>query len=69
MLKPAASSKISGTGRSLLFNIVLSQMAPQSAYHYRFFLAAASTPIPMLHCLRVANRAIVRRLNIEQECS
>lgn len=52
---------------SLLLNTLLSHMEPLSAYHYCFYLAAASTLIPVLLCLRIANRAIVRRLNVEQE--
>jgi hypothetical protein len=36
------------------------------AYRYCFYLAAASTLFPMLLCLRITNRAIVRHLNAEQ---
>lgn len=52
---------------SLLLNLLLEHFTPAVAYKSCFYLAAASTLIPMLLCLRIANRAIVRRLNTQQE--
>lgn len=51
---------------SLLLNVLLGQTEPLAAYRYCFYLAAASTLFPLLLCLRIANRAIVRHLNAEQ---
>jgi EmrB/QacA subfamily drug resistance transporter len=52
---------------SLLLNLLLEHFSPAVAYQSCFYLAAASTLIPLLLCLRIANRAIVRRLNTQQE--
>ncbi|ANS44353.1 MFS transporter [Serratia inhibens] len=52
---------------SLLLNLLLEHFPPIVAYQSCFYLAAASTLIPLLLCLRIANRAIVRRLNAQQE--
>jgi EmrB/QacA subfamily drug resistance transporter len=52
---------------SLLLNLLLSGNEPLAAYRYCFYLAAASTLFPMLLCLRITNRAIVRHLHAEQE--
>lgn len=52
---------------SLLLNLLLGGLPPAAAYRYCFYLAAASTLIPMLLCLRIANRAIVRHLHAQQE--
>ncbi|NIC29504.1 MFS transporter [Serratia plymuthica] len=54
---------------SLLLNLLLEHFPPIVAYRSCFYLAAASTLIPLLLCLRIANRAIVRRLNAQQETS
>lgn len=51
---------------SLLLNLLLGHLEPLVAYRYCFYLAAASTLFPMLLCLRITNRAIVRHLNAEQ---
>ncbi|CAI2105026.1 Uncharacterised protein [Serratia fonticola] len=51
---------------SLLLNLLLGHMEPLMAYRYCFYLAATSTLFPMLLCLRITNRAIVRHLNAEQ---
>jgi MFS family permease len=52
---------------SLLLNLLLGHLEPLVAYRYCFYLAAASTLFPMLLCLRITNRAIVRHLHAEQE--
>ncbi|CAI1073976.1 MFS transporter [Serratia entomophila] len=52
---------------SLLLNLLLHWLPPAIAYHYCFYFAAASTLLPMLLCLRIANRAIVRHLKAQQE--
>ncbi|MDW5502126.1 MFS transporter [Pseudomonas lundensis] len=52
---------------SLLLNLLLEHYSPAMAYKICFYLAAASTLVPLLLCLRIANRAIVRRLNTQQE--
>ncbi|WP_413508008.1 MFS transporter [Serratia proteamaculans] len=52
---------------SLLLNLLLEHFSPAAAYKICFYLAAASTLVPLLLCLRIANRAIVHRLNTQQE--
>ncbi|MDT3252485.1 MFS transporter [Serratia sp. root2] len=52
---------------SLLLNLLLEHLPPIVAYQSCFYLAAASTLLPLLLCLRIANRAIVRSLNAQQE--
>lgn len=52
---------------SLLLNLLLEHLPPIVAYQSCFYLAATSTLIPLLLCLRIANRAIVRSLNAQQE--
>ncbi|MNG62242.1 putative transport protein HsrA [compost metagenome] len=52
---------------SLLLNLLLEHLPPIVAYQRCFYLAAASTLIPLLLCLRIANRTIVRHLNAQQE--
>lgn len=52
---------------SLLLNLLLAVLPPAAAYRTCFILAGASTLIPLLLCLRLANRAIVRQLNAQQD--
>lgn len=52
---------------SLLLNLLLAVLPPAAAYRTCFILAGASVLIPLLLCLRLANRAIVRQLNAQQD--
>jgi MFS family permease len=52
---------------SLLLNTLLETLAPTAAYQWCFYLAAASTVIPALLCLRIANGAILRQLKAQKE--
>ncbi|EMH4139874.1 MFS transporter [Serratia nevei] len=52
---------------SLLLNLLLTGLPPAAAYRTCFILAGASVFIPLLLCLRLANRAIVRQLNAQQD--
>lgn len=52
---------------SLLLNLLLTVLPPAAAYRTCFILAGASVLIPLLLCLRLANRAIVRQLNAKQD--
>ncbi|MEL5455175.1 MFS transporter [Serratia ureilytica] len=52
---------------SLLLNLLLAILPPAAAYRTCFILAGASALIPLLLCLRLANRAIVRQLNAQQD--
>ena len=52
---------------SLLLNLLLAVLPPATAYRTCFILAGASVLIPLLLCLRLANRAIVRQLNAQQD--
>lgn len=54
---------------SLVLNLLLEHFPPAVAYKSCFYLAAASTLIPLLLCLRIANRAIVRHLKTQQDLS
>ncbi|QPT11891.1 MFS transporter [Serratia rubidaea] len=53
---------------SLLLNVLLNMtgMPPARAYHLCFVLAAVSTVIPVLLCLRIANRSVILMLNQEK---
>ncbi|HGM6858784.1 TPA: MFS transporter [Serratia rubidaea] len=53
---------------SLLLNVLLnlSGMLPAQAYRLCFMLAAASAAIPVLLCLRIANRSVILTLNQEK---
>jgi EmrB/QacA subfamily drug resistance transporter len=53
---------------SLLLNLLLGYagMAPQEAYRLCFTAAASSVIIPLLLCLRIANRDVIHILNKEQ---
>ena len=52
---------------SLLLNKLQENMPATLAFHWCFYLAAASALIPVLLCLRITNRAIVRQLNAQKE--
>lgn len=53
---------------SLLLNVLLNMtgMPAARAYHLCFVLAAVSTVIPVLLCLRIANRSVILMLNQEK---
>lgn len=53
---------------SLLLNVLLNMtgMPSARAYHLCFVLAAVSTVIPVLLCLRIANRSVILMLNQEK---
>lgn len=52
---------------SLLLNLLLSHsdLTPEQAYHLCFALAACSVVVPILLCLRIANRRLIHQLNQE----
>ncbi|MCP2001581.1 MFS transporter [Buttiauxella ferragutiae] len=52
---------------SLLLNKLQENMPATLAWHWCFYLAAASALIPAVLCLRIPNRAIVRQLNAQKE--
>lgn len=52
---------------SLLLNKLLNHFAPADAYALCFYLAAASALAPAALCLRLNNRAIVRKLHAQKE--
>ncbi|OAT28742.1 major facilitator superfamily protein [Buttiauxella ferragutiae ATCC 51602] len=52
---------------SLLLNKLQENMPATLAWHWCFYLAAASALIPAMLCLRIPNRAIVRQLNAQKE--
>ncbi|MNC07327.1 putative transport protein HsrA [compost metagenome] len=52
---------------SLLLNTLLGTLPPTTAYQWCFYLAAASTLIPALLCLRIANGAILRQIKAQKE--
>ncbi|AGB83067.1 arabinose efflux permease family protein [Serratia sp. FGI94] len=54
---------------SLLLNVLLnlSGMLPAQAYRLCFMLVAASAAIPVLLCLRIANRSVILTLNQEKQ--
>jgi len=54
---------------SLAFNLLQRYAPGVNAYQTSFYLAAAATPIPLLLCLRIANRAVVRHIHLQQEIS
>lgn len=53
---------------SMLLNLLLGHagIAPQQAYRLCFALAAGSVVIPILLCLRIANRSVILTLNQEK---
>lgn len=52
---------------SLLLNTLMEILPSATAYTGCFYLAAASTLIPIVLCLRIHNRAIVRTINAQKE--
>lgn len=54
---------------SLALNLLQRYAPGVNAYQTSFYLAAAATLIPLLACLRIANRAVVRHIHLQQEVS
>lgn len=54
---------------SLIVNLLQHYAPGINAYQTSFYLAATATLVPLLLCLRIANRASVRHIHLQQEPS